>query len=454
MLVSCSNSPSGTEIPQGGETAPPSEDSSTIAIEVSPLAGPYSDLHAAIESKLSYLHQTLSDADTQFTSEIVDMDLDDDGDLDVILFSSTVFVDPEGSHHEMIIYRNLQGAGFSEEPQSIRAYARDTAVEDFNGDGRTDIFLADHGLDIPPFPGGQDQVLFQTDSGVLEQAAEGSWPHQGLFSHSTCAGDVDSDGDMDIHVALGSGQMLYINDGSGGFAYEGDARLPLQKITWFTYQAISGIFMQSLSELSFYWCEMADINMDGAIDLLLGDHSTPSSTDSDGNVIGNSHLLLLNDGMGTFLYNHPDSLIPNAVYEGYRPGSLPNATVEMKSFDANRDQCPDLVTVSTNYEGKQVVTFFLNDCSGNLTLSDAHQLAGIDWTDIVFVLDLNDDQLDDVVTAYITEVNHVHPIGVTGGRAYLNNGDGTFEEAPLLPDYLYLGGPKFYLALRAAGVVP
>lgn len=425
----------------------------TIINDDKSLAEAYSELYRYIYRYINGKHASLSDPNTVYVDGRVELDLDEDNDLDIVLLSSTTFADPDGSDKELVIYRNLRGAGFSEEVQSIRASARDASIQDFNGDGMTDLFLADHGLDMPPYPGQQDRLLLQDNSGQLIDATESYWPDQKLFSHSACEGDVDSDGDFDINVSTGDVQFLYINDGTGAFTDESAARLPLLEISGYLYQAATEIFIQSLWDLQFYWCEMADINLDGAVDIVLGDHNNPTSTDAHGNIVGNSHLLLLNDGTGIFRYSYPDSLIPNATVEHFS-----NATVEMKSFNANLDTCPDLATVSTNYTGEQVIAIFVNDCAGNLRLSDTHRLTNILWTDVLFVLDANGDQLDDLFTGYLSHITDTRPLAtpwgghLSGGRAFINNGDGTFQQRDLQLSDLYLGGPGLYLALRTAGV--
>lgn len=38
-------------------------------------------------------------------------------------------------------------------------HPRDYIAADFNGDGKEDLFVADHGTDVSPFPGGKTEFL-------------------------------------------------------------------------------------------------------------------------------------------------------------------------------------------------------------------------------------------------------------------------------------------------------
>jgi hypothetical protein len=48
-------------------------------------------------------------------------------------------------------------------PQTI--HPRKIVIADFNGDGKPDIFIADHGYDVAPFPGAQSTLILSTPDG-------------------------------------------------------------------------------------------------------------------------------------------------------------------------------------------------------------------------------------------------------------------------------------------------
>ena len=94
-------------------------------------------------------------------------------------------------------------------------------LRDFNRDGRTDVFIADHGMDADPFPGGQNVLALSVPGGKLADATA-NVPQQLDGTHSAAAADVDVDGDVDLYIGnLGAGggvpPQIWLNDGSGGF---------------------------------------------------------------------------------------------------------------------------------------------------------------------------------------------------------------------------------------------
>jgi hypothetical protein len=157
-------------------------------------------------------------------------------------------------------------------------------LADFNGDGRTDIFIADSGMDSHPFPGYQNILVFGTGDGKLVDASY-NLPQQKDISHSACTADIDGDGDLDIYVGNVWGQnmiwpQLLLNDGQGKFTV-GTNRLPE---------------LLSLNHNGYTVCEFADLNNDGSPDLVVGD---------EGDTIENqlstrTSEVLLNDGTGAF----------------------------------------------------------------------------------------------------------------------------------------------------------
>lgn len=72
-------------------------------------------------------------------------------------------------------------------------------VADLNGDDRSDIFVADHGYDVAPHPGYQNQLVLTAPNGRLVDATN-HLPQQNDFTHSACAADIDGDDDIDLYV--------------------------------------------------------------------------------------------------------------------------------------------------------------------------------------------------------------------------------------------------------------
>jgi hypothetical protein len=142
---------------------------------------------------------------------------------------------------------------------------RTTLIADYNGDGLTDIFLGNFGTEkFSPFPGEQNQLLFQTTSGQFINKTS-TLPKLTDATHVPALGDLNGDGYLDIFVNnIGdddnSPNYILINDGKGYFTYQADTKLNA-----------NSIFDQSVSQyLSSPISLIIDINLDGENDIFYG----------------------------------------------------------------------------------------------------------------------------------------------------------------------------------------
>lgn len=140
---------------------------------------------------------------------------------------------------------------------------RELVTGDFNGDGRTDIFIGDHGTDIQPTKGARNVLLLSDSSGRLVDASS-RLPTTPDFTHAVTAGDIDKDGDLDVvvgnFVATGEERRPYIllNDGRGNFTQSFN-HLPAFELV------DNQPFSDNMGSLS-----LADYNGDGHQDLFIG----------------------------------------------------------------------------------------------------------------------------------------------------------------------------------------
>jgi len=284
------------------------------------------------------------------------MDFDSDGDLDLILnqFDWPPPQDPQA----VLAYRN-DGAGnfvkaarevFADTPL-VTTNIGDWAVEDFNGDGRDDLLLADGGQDHDPFPGGQSLILIQNENGQLIDETQARLPQQMAFTHSVATGDIDQDGDIDIYMGniWGSTQIgpcFYINDGNGFFS-EDTTRIP-GEITRLERKFTSSLLL--------------DVDQDGDLDLVLGGHDNAGKRD----------VILLNDGAGMYAYA-PDESMP------LRLGGPGFNTVAINSADFNKDGWPDLVmSTHLGYQFDANLQLLINNGDG--TFKDETFRIEQDWS--------------------------------------------------------------------------
>lgn len=110
---------------------------------------------------------------------------------------------------------------------------RQVLVADFNGDEIPDVYFADHGFDVHPFPGFKNQLLLGTGTGFTDVSDR--LPDIAAFTHNAAIGDVDQDGDIDILVLNTDFieeelSYLLINDGSANFTLNRQ-RLPASLTT-------------------------------------------------------------------------------------------------------------------------------------------------------------------------------------------------------------------------------
>jgi hypothetical protein len=254
-----------------------------------------------------------------FVSQIESADFNADGIQDLI-FTRSVY---QGQQTFPVTVLLGDGhAKFNDATQAlfdgnvpVTQNARELGLADFNGDGRTDVFVADHGDDQYPFPGYQDTLILSAPGGKLVNATA-NLPQVSDFTHSGAAGDVNRDGAADIYVGnVGAGvpPRILLNDGSGHFSVATGA-LPPDQTNHDLNQYTSSLFL--------------DVNSDGKLDLVLGgDNTTPNS------------VVLLNDGAGNFA-RVPTPLPPKP----FGPDAL---TYDISAEDVNGDGIVDLLLAYT-----------------------------------------------------------------------------------------------------------
>lgn len=274
---------------------------------------------------------------------------------------------------------------------------------DFNKDGITDIFNPDFGLDLPPFPGGQNSLFLSNKATGQLELATAKLPQGLKQNHGTALGDINRDGNIDILVnalneSTGNANQILINNGAGGFT------------------ANQSLLPASLRPAGFdpgnTWSMLRDLNGDGWDDMVLGTWK-PNP---------NPSVVVLNDGKGSFASSTPIALP--------RPGGFNEVVIGIETIDLNGDALPDLMLSMTNdgnhdeFYKLPYIQLLVNQGNGHfrdeteLRLPQPKTLqASTAWYHSTTAVDVNGDGFQDIVA----DANG------TSSRVYLNDGTGKFS---------------------------
>ena len=305
-------------------------------------------------------------------------DLDNDGDLDLVLVNYADFFAGGNAPQPLVIYRNDGDGTFTNvSGTAVGDYSgnlRQIAIGDVTGDGLRDMYA-------PQGTGGAHVLFINQGNLVFVEQAAARLPNDYPNGAAARMGDVDDDGDLDIIASDGYAVAgppfahLYRNDGNGNFS------------------EVANAFPTSIAGSNISDLELLDADRDFDLDVVVNAHN------------GGIGALWLNDGNGIFTAG--GSLASAAI------GSL-HSNVTPCDVDADGD----LDLWVDNAGAALAEQLQINNGSGGYSDESAARVSGNPGSDdnAVACADIdNDADLDAVVIS----------LG-TAERFLQNNGSGSF----------------------------
>ena len=268
---------------------------------------------------------SLKAGEMKFVQQLRTGDFNGDGKLDILVVRSNT--DDMGATPTPLQILAGDGTGnFSDQSAAIFGtvpninYVPRIFAADLNKDGVTDIFAPDFGVDLPPYPGGQNSLYLSSGASGIK-VATANLPQALRQNHGTSIGDVNKDGHLDLFVnalneSSGNANQLLINDGTGKFTV--------------SQQLLPASLTRTGYNPGNTWSMLRDLNNDGYADIVLGTWDASP----------NPSQVLLNDGKGSFASSTPINLP--------RSGINAEVVIGIETINLNGDALPDLMLSVTN----------------------------------------------------------------------------------------------------------
>ncbi len=253
-------------------------------------------------------------------------------------------------HPDLVFARDLglgnqvylgDGSGlFTDTGQSLGANnSRDVELADLDMDGDLDMVVANTQVGGP----GQPNRIYFNDGLNTGNFIDSGQSLGNERTHAVATGDINGDTFIDlVFFNLSANCTVHLNDGNGGF----------------------GSPVQSLAMNVSFDGELADLNGDGHLDLVITDMINPEQK------------IFTNDGTGTFTH-HSSVNVSSSLFS-------------IAVADVDGDSLPDLICGANGPN-----QIFINDGSANFT--DSGQLLGPNTTTVIEAGDIDGDCDADLV---------------------------------------------------------
>lgn len=365
-----------------------------------------------------------SSGGTWISNGEIAIDWNGDGLTDYIDGGSVFPAQPSASAYQPVKLKILinQGDGrFVDQAEQLirpaapgRYHFSECVSDDFNRDGRPDLFCVGGGADIPPY-GGETSLY-------LLSAADGKWddrsdllPQKPAFGHYAAVGRINGDGipHLFVHNICGGSETdsyFLLNDGKGGLTQD-KSRVPARLLGGNCIAHISSKF--------------ADLDGDGFEDMVLG------SGHADG-IKPASSLVVYNDRHGSF--TGTPSPLPAGCF-----GDSNSIVPELTVADVNGDGQPDILLSATRlqpfYQGG-CIQVLINQGNRQFADESAARIASQPgaWVTQIKVIDINNDGYPDIVPALSGNLYYGSGCLASGceslAQVLVNDGLGHFAALP------------------------
>ncbi|HEX3743369.1 MAG TPA: FG-GAP-like repeat-containing protein [Bryobacteraceae bacterium] len=320
-------------------------------------------------------------------------DIDGDGNLDIVMGSSTGGIYTSGGQDMPIpMYQILMGRGdgtFVDSPvyntgvYSSSYGTHQIASADFNGDGLTDVLVLNNSLESGFYVTNSLAMLPGGGKGDLGTAIAS--PINAANPSMVVAADMNGDGKPDAVVAGGSTVSVLTNQGNGSFAGEQDYSLPASPVS----------------------LAVGDFNGDGRMDVAVGvgEGSAPSGV-----------FVLFGQANGTLgtPVQIDSSLFPSGLAAGSLTGDGRTDLVVADQGNAN-----------TGGSSNGALHVYLGQANGTFTAAAPPKTTATRYTVDALGSLTRDGKLDLIVAGYVAGTSG-NP-GTPNVYTLTGNGDGTFQ---------------------------
>ncbi|MFQ5454781.1 MAG: FG-GAP-like repeat-containing protein [Nitrospirota bacterium] len=321
-------------------------------------------------------------SDSTITRDISAGDIDNDGDLDIIMAN-------DNNTMSRILINNGTGI-FGDETVSRFGLslpigsAEEVKLADLNGDDYPDILIINDDFQ-------QDHIYINDRQGNFRDETGDRLPQDSENGEGAAIGDIDSDGFPDVVIAEFGRERVLINDGEGRFTDETAGRFP---------------FSEDNSNDTSAEVMLFDPDSDGDMDIFVINNDEAGE-----NPTNRQNRLYLNNGMGFFT----EMTSPYLPFEN-------DHSRDGDTGDIDGDGDLDIVTANDIYQDETPENrIYFNDGTGRFSWSSLDTGGG---SEDIKLSDIDGDGDLDIFVSNDTE---------TENRLYINDGTGNFNISLNLP---------------------